>query len=213
MKIEIKNVTKKFKNNIVLNDINLTFESGHIYGLIGRNGSGKSVLLKMICAFYEPTSGEILFDGVNVIKNHDFPKDTRALIENPSFLGDLTGYENLKILADIQKKIGEKEILDSLEIVNLKEEKDKKYSEYSLGMKQKLGLAQVFMEDPKIMILDEPFNGVENKTAEKLRDYLKEEKKKDKIIIIATHIKDDIEKLADEVYEFDAGNIIKNKKQ
>lgn len=213
MKIEIKNVTKKFKSNVVLDNVNLTFESGNIYGLVGRNGSGKSVLLKMICAFYEPTCGEILFDGINVIKNHDFPKDTRALIENPSFLPDLTGYENLKILADIQKKIGRKEIEEALETVNLISEKDKKYSQYSLGMKQKLGLAQVFMEDPQIMILDEPFNGVENKTAEKLREYLLEEKKKGKIIIIATHIKEDINELADYVYEFDAGiiNILKEK--
>ena len=207
MKIEIKNVTKKFKSNVVLDNVNLTFESGNIYGLVGRNGSGKSVLLKMICAFYEPTDGEILFDGINVIKNHDFPKDTRALIENPSFLPDLTGYENLKILADIQRKIGKKEIEQALETVNLLSEKDKKYSQYSLGMKQKLGLAQVFMEDPQIMILDEPFNGVENKTAEKLRNYLIEEKKKGKIIIIATHIQEDIKELADYVYEFDAGII------
>ena len=213
MKIEVKNVTKKFKNNTVLDNINLTFESGNIYGLVGRNGSGKSVLLKMICAFYEPTDGEILFDGINVIKNHDFPKDTRALIENPSFLPDLTGYENLKILADIQKKIGRKEIEDALETVNLISEKDKKYSQYSLGMKQKLGLAQVFMEDPQIMILDEPFNGVENKTAEKLREYLLEEKNKGKIIIIATHIQEDINELADYVYEFDDGivNTLKEK--
>ena len=212
MKIEIKNVTKKFKKNIVLENINLTLESGNIYGLVGRNGSGKSVLLKMICAFYEPTEGEILFDGVNVIKNHEFPKDTRALIENPSFLGDLTGYENLKLLANIQKKIGDKEIDEALDIVNLKEEKNKKFSEYSLGMKQKLGLAQVFMENPQIMILDEPFNGVENKTAEKLRQYLLEEKKKNKLIIVATHIKEDITELADYVYEFDAGSIVETKK-
>ena len=213
MKIEVKNVTKKFKNNTVLDNINLTFESGNIYGLVGRNGSGKSVLLKMICAFYEPTYGEILFDGINVIKNHDFPKDTRALIENPSFLPDLTGYENLKILTDIQKKIGRKEIEDALETVNLISEKDKKYSQYSLGMKQKLGLAQVFMEDPQIMILDEPFNGVEYKTAEKLREYLLEEKNKGKIIIIATHIQEDINELADYVYEFDDGivNTLKEK--
>lgn len=212
MKIEIKNVTKKFKKNIVLDNINLTLESGNIYGFVGRNGSGKSVLLKMICAFYEPSEGEILFDGVNVIKKHEFPKDTRALIENPSFLGDLTGYENLKLLANIQKRIGDKEIGEALDIVNLKEEKDKKFSEYSLGMKQKLGLAQVFMENPQIVILDEPFNGVENKTAQKLREYLLEEKRKNKLIIIATHIKEDITELADYVYEFDAGSIIKKDK-
>jgi len=207
MIIKIENVTKKFKNNVILKDVSLTLESGVIYGLIGRNGSGKSVFLKLLCAFYEPTQGEILFDDVNVIKNRSFPKNTRALIEKPNFLPDLSGYENLKILADIQKKIGEREIEDALKIVNLYEEKDKKYAVYSLGMKQKLGLAQVFMEDPQIIILDEPFNGIENKTAEKLRKYLLEERKRGKLIIIATHIKDDIKKLADCVYQFDDGNI------
>lgn len=209
MKIEIKNVTKKFKENIVIDNINMTLESGKIYGFIGRNGSGKSVLLKMLCAFYEPTSGEILFDGENVIKNKSFPKDTRAIIEGPNFLPDLTGEENLLLLADIQKKIGKKEIEETLKLVNLYEDKDKKYSKYSLGMKQKLGLAQVFMENPSVIILDEPFNGIEDKTALRLREYLKSEKKKKKLIIIATHIKEDIDELVDELYKFDEGKIIK----
>lgn len=212
MKIEIKNVTKKFKENVILNNINITFESGKIYGLIGRNGSGKSVLLKMICAFYEPTNGEILFDGENVIKNKTFPKSTRAIIEGPNFLPDLTGKENLLLLADIQKTIGEKEIDETLKLVNLYEDKDKKYSKYSLGMKQKLGLAQVFMENPQVIILDEPFNGIEDKTALKLREYLKKEKKKGKLIIIATHIKEDVDELVDELYKFDEGKIIKLEK-
>ncbi len=212
MKIEIKNVTKKFKENIVLDNVNMTLESGKIYGFIGRNGSGKSVLLKMICAFYEPTSGEILFDGENVIKNKSFPKNTRAIIEGPNFLPDLTGEENLQLLADIQKKIGKKEIEETLKLVNLYEDKDKKYSKYSLGMKQKLGLAQVFMENPDVIILDEPFNGIEDKTAIKLREFLKEEKKKGKLIIIATHIKEDVDKLVDELYKFDEGKITKLEK-
>lgn len=209
MKIEIKNVTKKFKENIVLDNVNMTLESGKIYGFIGRNGSGKSVLLKMICAFYEPTSGEILFDGENVIKNKSFPKNTRAIIEEPNFLPDLTGFENLLLLADIQKIIGKKEIEETLKLVNLYEDKDKKYSKYSLGMKQKLGLAEVFMENPEVIILDEPFNGIEDKTAIKLREFLKEEKKKGKLIIIATHIKEDIEELVDEIYKFDVGKTTK----
>lgn len=204
MKIEIKNVRKDFKKINILNNINATFESGKIYGFIGRNGSGKSVLLKMICAFYEPTEGEILFDGVNIIKEKKFPPKTRALIEKPNFIPDLSGYENLMLLASIQKLIGEKEILESLEKVNLIKDKDKKYREYSLGMKQKLGVAQVLMENPDVLILDEPFNGIENKTAEDLRKILIEEKNKNKIIIIASHIKEDIKNLADIIYEFDA---------
>ena len=207
MKIEVKNVSKEFKGVSVLQDVSMILEEGNIYGFIGRNGSGKSVLLKMICSLYEPTSGEILFDGVNVIKEKNFPPSTRALIEKPCFLPDLSGFENLELLANIQGKIGKEEIENSLKQVNLFDEKDKKYSKYSLGMKQKLGIAQVLMEDPKIMILDEPLNGIEEETANKLRDILIEEKKKGKIIIVASHIKEDIEKLADIVYHFDGGRV------
>lgn len=138
--------------------------------------------------------------------------DIRSLIEKPYFLPDLTGFENLKLLADIQKKTGVEEINNALKQVNLYEEKDKKYSKYSLGMKQDLGLAQVFMEDPKVLILDEPFNGVEKKTVEKLRKYLLSLKKENKIIIIATHIADDITELADMVYKFDDMNLEEVKK-
>lgn len=212
MKIEIKNVSKVFGNNEIVKDVNLTFEGGKIYGLVGRNGSGKSVLLKMICAFYEPTSGQILFDGENVIGNNKFPPSTRALIEKPNFLSDLTGEENLLLLAEIQNKIGLKEIRETLKKVNLIDDKDKKYHKYSLGMKQKLGIAQVLMEDPEVMVLDEPFNGLDDASAKSIRDLLKEEKKKGKIIILATHIKEDINLLVDELYQIDGGIIKKVKK-
>ena len=152
MKIEIKNVTKKFKDIIALESVNMVLEEGKIYGFVGHNGSGKSVLLKIICAFYEPTSGEVLFDGINVIKENSYPPDTRALIEKPNFLPELTGRENLLLLAQVQNKIGEKEIDEVLEAVGLKKVANKKYHQYSLGMKQKLGIAQVLMEDPKIML-------------------------------------------------------------
>ena len=212
MKIEVKNVNKSFQGITILEDINVTLESGNIYGLIGRNGTGKSVFLKLLCAFYKPTRGEILFDGVNVIEKHLFPPSTRALIEHPDFLPDLTGYENLKLLASIQKKIGEKEILESLEKVNLIEDKDKAFHKYSLGMKQKLGIAQVIMEDPMLMILDEPFNGIEERTAIQIRKLLRDEKEKGKIIIIASHIKEDIIGFADKVYLFDDKKMIEQSK-
>lgn len=211
MKLEIKNLSKKFKDVYVLKDINLTFESGKIYGFTGRNGSGKSVLLKIICGFYTPTSGEVLLDNYNYILNNDFPKSTRCLIEKPNFLPDLTGYENLKLLASIENKIGNKEIMDTIEKLNLKEEINKKYSKYSLGTKQKLGIAQVLMEDPKLIVLDEPLNGIENETAKEVRKILNEEKKKDKIIIVASHIKEDIDTLADIVYNIDNGIVEKIK--
>ena len=203
MKIEIKSLSKKFKDVEILKNVNLTFEEGKIYGLIGRNGSGKSVFLKMLCGFYKPTEGEILYNGDDIVIKGLFPTNTRALIEKPSFLPDLTGYENLKLLADIQNKIGKEEIEDALKKVNLYEEKDKKYSKYSLGMKQKLGIAQAIMEDPEVIVLDEPLNGIEDDTAIKIRDILKKEKEQGKIIIIASHIKEDIDLIADVIYKFD----------
>lgn len=212
MRIDVKNVAKAFKQITILENINMTFESGKIYGLIGRNGSGKSVFLKMLCGFYSPTNGEILFDNINCIKQQIFPPNTRALIEKPDFISDLSGYENLELLAKIQNKIGKDEIIEALKKVNLLEDMDKKFSKYSLGMKQKLGIAQVLMENPEVMILDEPFNGIEDDTVDFLRDLLIKEKKNGKIIILATHIKDDVLKIVDELYKFDKKNVTKLEK-
>ena len=212
MKIEIKNVSKEFKNEIVLKDINLELNSNHIYGFTGPNGCGKSVLLKLICSFYQPTTGEILINGKNYNTSKDFPEMLRALIEKPSFLPNLTGYENLELLANIQKKITSETIVDYMKLVNLYEEKDKLYHKYSLGMKQKLGVISVLMEDPNIIILDEPFNGIEDKTKELLIKELKKIKK-DKIIIVTSHIKEEIAKVCDETYSFEDGKIRKNGKR
>ena len=210
MKIDIKNITKSFNHNTVINDISVEFVDNNIYGIYGRNGTGKSVFLKLICGFYYPDKGEVLIDNINYNTTTDFPKDLRALIEKPDFFPDLTGYENLKLLVDIQKKISDKEILEALDIVNLINEKDKKYHEYSLGMKQKLGIAQVIMENPAIMILDEPFNGVEEETVAKLIRYFKSIKNK-KIIIISSHIKEDLNNVCDKIYYFDMGKITDEK--
>ena len=211
MEITVKNLTKSIKGIKILDNVNIKFKSNKITALVGRNGSGKSVLLKLLCGLYLPTEGEILFDNINYNLNDDYPPNTRALIEKPNFLDELTGYENLKLLAKIQNLISDKEINESLKIVNLYDDKDKKFKHYSLGMKQKLGIAQVIMENPDVMIFDEPFNGIEKKTAEKLRKYLKEKKEEGKLIIIATHIKEDILELADLVYEVDDGNVKKQK--
>lgn len=211
MKIDVVNVSKKFDNNLVINNVSVTFSDGKIYGIYGRNGTGKSVFLKLICGFYCPTSGEITINGKNYNKTADFPPDLRALIEKPGFFPNLSGFENLKMLADIQGKISDEEIYKALDIVNLLEEKDKKYYKYSLGMKQKLGIAQVIMENPKIMIFDEPFNGVEEETVKKLINYLKKIKK-DKIIIICSHIKEDLNDISDQILFFESGRIIDEKK-
>ena len=209
MEIKIENLSKEFKGIPALTNINLDFKSGKIYGLTGRNGSGKSVFLKILCGFYRPTTGRVLYDNVDINMNDNFAPNTRALIEKPNFLSDLTGFENLKLLASIQNKIGEKEINETLDRVNLTAEKNKKYSKYSLGTKQKLGIAQVLMENPEVIILDEPLNGIEKETSMKIREILKEEKEKGKLIIVATHLKDDVDTLVDELYEFDAGKVEK----
>lgn len=208
MKLELINVNKKFGDNLILNNVNLKLTDGNIYGFIGRNGSGKSVLFKIICGFYSPTSGEVTLNDYNYIQDGNFPAETRALIEKPNFLPDLTGFENLRLLASIQNKINDEQIIEIMKKLNLEKEKDKKYCTYSLGTKQKLGIAQVLMENPKLIILDEPFNGVENDTANQIRILLKKEKQKGKIILIASHIKEDIENLADVIYEVNNGNVI-----
>ena len=210
MKITINNLTKKFKDEIVLNNINMTLESGNIYGIIGQNGSGKSVLLKIICAFYIPSQGEVLIDNINYCNGKNFPKNLRALIEKNAFLPDISGFNNLKLLAKIENKITDEEINESLKIVNLYEEKDKMFSKYSMGMKQKLGIASVLMEDPEILILDEPFNGIDEESKEKITNELIKIKN-NKIIIITSHIKDEIISLCDHVFEMKNGKIINEK--
>lgn len=210
MKITINNLTKKFKDEIVLNNINMTLESGNIYGIIGQNGSGKSVLLKIICAFYIPSQGEVLIDNINYCNGKNFPKNLRALIEKNAFLPDISGFNNLKLLAKIENKITDEEINESLKIVNLYEEKDKMFSKYSMGMKQKLGIASALMEDPEIILLDEPFNGIDEESKEKITNELIKIKN-NKIIIITSHIKDEITSLCDHVFEMKNGKIINEK--
>lgn len=204
MKIDVINVSKKYKDKTILNNINLTFEEGFIYGLVGPNGAGKSIFLKLLCGFYQPTSGSIIFDNEKITKNNAYKFNIRALIDKPCFFADMTGYENLELLSKICNKIDKKDIINTLDLVNLLEEKDKKYSLYSLGMKQKLGIAQVFMENPKIMILDEPFNGVDKQSIEKIKNYIKNIKK-DKIIIITSHVENDLDSLVDKIISFDNG--------
>ena len=207
MKIEINNLSKTLDNNIILDNINMSLESGNIYGFIGRNGSGKTMLLKVICGFVKPTSGTILINDENALANNYFNNEIRALIEKPNFINNLSGFDNLKLLAGINNKIDDKTILTWLDKVNLLEEKDKLYSKYSLGMKQKLGIVQALMEDTKIILLDEPLNGIDENSINIIRNILLEEKNKDKLIIIATHIKEDIEKLCNIIYHFDSGKV------
>ena len=208
MKIEIMNLKKDFKNITILNNVNLILKSGNIYGLSGRNGSGKTVFLKMLCGLLKPSSGEIKYNNELLTLSNGYKFNIGALIENPKFFPDLTGYENLLILAKIKNFINDKEIIDVLKKVNLFEERNKKFGNYSLGMKQKLGIAQAIMEEQDVIILDEPFSGIEEISVKKIKKLLLEEKQKNKIIIISSHIKDDLEEITDQIFYFDAGNVL-----
>jgi ABC-2 type transport system ATP-binding protein len=206
--IVVENLNKELDGKVILENINLKLKPGRIYGFIGRNGSGKSMLFKVLCGFLTPNKGKVIIYNEDIYNKRTFPKKTRALIENPSFISDLSGFDNLKLLADIQKIIGEEEINNTLKVVNLFEEKNKKFGKYSLGMKQKLGIASVLMENPDIMILDEPFNGIDNNSIDDIRKSILSEKKLGKTILLATHVKSDIELLCDEIFELDCGKLV-----
>ena len=205
--IILENVTKELDDIKVLNKINLELTDGKIYGIIGRNGSGKSMLLKTICGFLPPTEGRVFINGEDIYQKNIFPDSIAAMIDKPNYLPDLSAYENLKLIASINHTVSDDKIIDALNLVNLENNK-KVFKKFSLGMKQKLGIAQVIMENTKIMIFDEPFNGVEEETTEKLRKYFKQLKKDGKIILISSHIKEDIETLCDKVYKIQDGTII-----
>ena len=207
MKIEICKLSKIIDKNIILNDVNMNLESGNIYGFVGRNGSGKTMLLKMICGFVNPSSGNILIDDESIFQKNYFNNNIRALIEKPKFIDSLSGFDNLKLLANINNTIDDNTINYWLDKIGLLDEKNKLYGKYSLGMKQKLGIIQVLMEDPPIMIFDEPLNGIDEKSANIVRDILLKEKENGKLILISTHIKEDIETLCNVIYKFDNGNV------
>ncbi|MEG0221588.1 MAG: ATP-binding cassette domain-containing protein [Clostridia bacterium] len=205
--IKINNVTKKIKSNVILQDITLELKEGKIYGFVGKNGSGKSMLLKTIAGFISPDKGSIVADGKKLYDEKIFLPSTRVMIDKPHFFENLSGKENLELLASIQNTITDADIENVLLKIKLADVKDKKYKTYSLGMKQKLAIAQVIMEDAKNLILDEPFNSLDMASVDLVRKILLEERSKDKIIIITSHIKEDIEMLCDEVFYIESGKI------
>lgn len=203
--IQIDHVNKQFKEVKVLKDITVDFEAGQIHGLIGRNGSGKTVLMKCICGFMQPTAGSIFVDGMQVGKDVDIPQNLGVIIEAPGFLPGYSGFKNLKFLADIQKKADAAKIKAVMQRVGLDPESKKHVSKYSLGMRQRLGIAQAIMEDPDVLILDEPMNGLDNHGVEDIRNLLLNLKEEGKTILIASHSAEDIAVLCDTVHEMDAG--------
>ncbi|MFR7906600.1 MAG: ATP-binding cassette domain-containing protein [Oscillospiraceae bacterium] len=208
--IKIENITKKFKENTVLNNVSINFEKGKIHGLIGRNGSGKTVLMKCICGFIPVTSGSITVRN-KVISKKNMPENIGLIIETPGFLPNYSGYRNLKFLADISGKANKNAIIRSIESVGLDPHSKKHVGKYSLGMRQRLGLAQAIMEDPDLLILDEPMNGLDKDGVKDMRDYLLKLKEQGKTMLIASHSAEDIEILCDTVCEMDKGVLTKLK--
>ena len=209
--LKLINVCKNFGKKEVLKDISLNIRSHQVIGLVGENGCGKTVLMKIIIGLMKASKGQVIYNDKLLKKDMDYLPSVGFIIENPSFFNELNGYENLKLLADIRKKISDKEILAWLEKVGLKDI-NYKVDDYSLGMKQRLALAQALMEDEEVLILDEPTNSLDEKSVELFHQLIKEEKDKGKIIIISSHNKYDIEKLSDEVYRIRQGNLYYEKK-
>lgn len=208
MKIEIKNVWKKIGKTEVLKDINLEFNGGKIYGLKGKNGSGKTMLMRAICGLITVTKGEIIVNGKRLGKDISFPNSIGVLIENPSFIDNFSGYRNLKALADINHIIGEEEIKNVIKLVGLDPNNKKKFKTYSLGMKQRLGIAAAIMEKPEIILLDEPINALDEKGVKEIREILLNLRSQERIIIVACHDKEELEILSDEIVEIYEGNVI-----
>lgn len=199
--IQVKHVYKSFGREHVLNDITFSIPPGNIYGVVGNNGSGKTVLMKCICGFMKCDKGAIWVNGSQVGKEVDFPDRLGVIIETPGFIPNLSGYKNLKILASLKGRIGKTEIRETLIKVGLSLDRKKPVAKYSLGMRQRLGIAQAIMEDPDVLVLDEPFNGLDRYGVVEIRELLKELKNDGKSILLASHNAQDIEELCDHVQD------------
>lgn len=203
--VSVRNLCVDFANDHILRNVSRDFEASRIHGITGQNGSGKTVMFKCICGFVRPASGCVLVDYEEIGRETDFPRNTGIIIETPGFLPNLTGWDNLKLLASLRKKAGDREIAEALEKVGLDPKMKKRVKAYSLGMRQRLGIAQAIMEKPSLLILDEPFNGLDRKGCEDMRSLLREMREEGRTILLASHNPGDIEELCDTVCEMDAG--------
>lgn len=203
--IKVTHLNLELNKDPILKDVSISFEQGKIHGVIGKNGSGKTMLFKCICGFVIPTSGEITVQGKRIGKDCDFPEDIGIIIENPGFIPYYTGYKNLKILASLRGKIGKEQIVESIRRVGLDPDNKKAVRKYSMGMRQRLGLAQAIMEYPSLLILDEPMNGLDKAGIRDMRELLKSFRDAGKTILISSHNHEDIDVLCDTVSEMDLG--------
>ena len=207
MTIEVKSVTKVLRKITVLEDVNLILESGTIYGLRGVNGSGKTMLMRLIAGLIRPTRGEVFLDGKQLGKDLSFPPDMGMLIENPAFLDSYTAAQNLRLLAGIRKKVGEERIREILEQVGLGWEDKRKYRQFSLGMKQRLGIAGAVLEHPQLLLIDEPTNALDTDGVEMVQELLLEEKKRGALIVLACHDFSILQSLSDVLYSVKEGRV------
>lgn len=205
--ISLKDVGKSFKGQVLYKHVNLNFEKGKAYGIVGPNGIGKSVLFKIICGFVFPDEGSVLINGKEINQRGRFPKDFGIIIDRPGFINNKTGYENLAELASIQNKVGRKEIVAAMETVGLPSGLKQVVRHYSLGMKQKLAIAQAIMEDQSVLILDEVFNGLDADSVQKIRRLLVDYRQKGKTILMTSHHSEDISAVCDEIYRVNQANL------
>ncbi|MDF2884137.1 MAG: transporter related protein [Clostridiaceae bacterium] len=205
--IELKNVSKVVKDFKILNTVSLSLEKGKIYGFLGSNGSGKTMLFRTIAGLIRPTSGEVLINDKVLGKEIDFPESCGITIENTGFWNDQSGFDNLKNIASIKNIIDDKTIMKSMERIGLNSQDKRKFRKYSLGMKQKLALVQAFMESQDLIILDEPTNSLDEESTVKVRSILREERSRGATILIASHISEDIEQLVDKKFKVDLGRV------
>ncbi|MCM1167744.1 MAG: ATP-binding cassette domain-containing protein [Lachnospiraceae bacterium] len=203
--IDIKELNLTLRGHEILKNVSADFERGKIHGLIGRNGSGKTMLMKCICGFVKPTNGEISVDGKRIGRDVDFPESVGIIIETPGFIPYYSGFKNLKLLADLRGKISKDDIRKTMEKVDLDPSLKRHVRKYSLGMRQRLGLAQAIMENPALLVLDEPMNGLDKDGVKDMRQYLLDLKAQGKTILIASHSAEDIDVLCDTVCEMDKG--------
>lgn len=208
--IEVNNISKTIKGETILVGISLKLYEGRVYGFQGRNGSGKTMLFRAIGGLIGVDSGEVIVNGLK-LDNRYFAQDLGLLLENPSFLPYISGKKNLQIIAALRNKINESRIDEVLKLVGLYEVRDKTFGKYSLDIKQKLTFGQAIMEDPKILMLDEPTNAIDDQGIIVLKDIVKKEREKAKIILIASHEKEIIDKLADEIFIMKEGSIVDHK--
>ncbi len=208
MKIEIKNYTKIIKGSTVLDNINTVFESGKIYGLKGKNGSGKTMLMRAISGLIRPSSGEVIIENEVLGRDISFPRSIGVLIENPAFLANETGFSNLRMLADLGEGVSNEDIEAVLSELGLDPKEKKSYKKYSLGMKQKLGIAAAVMEHPDIIILDEPINALDQDSVETVKKIIIRERDRGAVIILACHDTEELEYLSDEIVCIHEGKII-----